>query len=101
LINIKKLNQEFPSALKLFTYYIRKSEPFVSRQVLINDQHYSVWQTDAQLENEVYGLSNTNIQVESFKLRQRQRVEMTFGDFLHRYEKEPLLFADNVPQILQ
>ncbi len=101
LIDIKELNHEFPSVTKLFTYYIPKLEPILSRQVLNNDSHYSVWQTDEQLENEVHGLSNTNIQVQAFISRQRQRIQVTFGDFLHRYGKQPLLFADNVPQVLQ
>jgi len=101
LINIKELNHEYPTVSKLFTYYIPKLEPILSRQVLNNDNHYSIWQTDKQLRSEVYGLSDTNIQVESFKSRQRQRIQMTFGDFLDRYGKEPLLFADNVPDILQ
>jgi len=101
LINIKEINHEFPTVSKLFTYYIPKSEPILSRQVLNNDNHYSIWQTDKHLKNEVYGLSDTNIQVESFKSRQRQRIQLTFGDFLDRYGKEPLLFADTVPEILQ
>jgi len=101
LVNIEELDREYPTVSKLFTYYIPKSEPVLVRQVLIDDNHYSVWQTDKQLEDEVYGLSDTNIQVESFKSRQRQRVPMTFGEFLHRYNKEPLLFADNVPEVLQ
>jgi len=101
IINIKELNHEYPTISKLFTYYIPKLEPILSRQVLNNDNHYSIWQTDKQLQSEVYGLSDTNIQVESFKSRQRQRIPMTFGDFLDRYGKEPLLFADHVPDILQ
>jgi hypothetical protein len=101
LIHIKELNHEYPTVSKLFTYYIPKSEPILSRQVLNNDNHFSIWKTDKQLENEVYGLSNTNIQVESFKSRQRQRIQITFGQFLDRYGKEPLLFADHVPEILQ
>jgi len=101
LVNIEELYREYPTVSKLFTYYISKSEPVLVRQVLVDDNHYSVWQTDKQLEDEVYGLSDTNIQVESFKSRQRQRIQMTFGDFLDRYGKEPLLFADTVPEILQ
>ncbi|CAF3549144.1 unnamed protein product [Rotaria sp. Silwood2] len=97
LINIKELDQEYPTVVKLFTYYLPKSEPILSRQILINDDHYSIWETDKKLENDVYGLSNTNIQVESFKSKQRQRIQMTFGEFLDRYEKEPLLFAQNIP----
>jgi hypothetical protein len=101
LINIKELHREFPTVSKLFTYYIPKSEPILSRQILLNDNHYSIWQTDKQLENGVYGLSETNIQVEAFQSRQRQRIQMTFKDFLERYGKEPLLFANTVPEILQ
>ncbi|CAF1202120.1 unnamed protein product [Rotaria sordida] len=101
LIDIKELDEEFPTVLELFTYYLPKSEPILSRQVLINDNHYFIWETDKKLENDVYGLSNTNIQVESFKSKQRQRIQMTFGEFLKRYGKEPLLFAYNVPTILQ
>ncbi|CAF1099452.1 unnamed protein product [Rotaria sordida] len=101
LIDIKELDEEFPTVLELFTYYLPKSEPILSRQVLINDNHYFIWETDKKLENDVYGLSNTNIQVESFKSKQRQRIQMTFGEFLKRYGKEPLLFAYNVPTVLQ
>jgi hypothetical protein len=101
LINIKELNHEYPTISKFFTYYIPKLEPILSRQVLNNDNHYSIWQTDKQLQSEVYGLSDTNINVESFKSRQRQRIQMTFGDFLNRYGKEPVVFVDNVPDILQ
>ncbi|UJR27910.1 hypothetical protein I4U23_009171 [Adineta vaga] len=101
LIHIKELHEEYPTISKLFTYYIPKSEPSLSRQVLNNDKHFSVWQTDKQLLDQVYGLADTNIQVESFKSRQRQRIPMTFEDFLQQYKKEPLIFADNIPQVLQ
>lgn len=101
IINIKELHQEYPTITKLFTYYIPKSEPVISRQVLNNDNHYSSWQTDKQLETDVYGLTETNIQVESFKAGQRHRIQITFGEFLNRLGKVPLLFADSVPEILQ
>jgi hypothetical protein len=101
LINIEEMHGEFPTVSKLFTSNIPESETVISRQVLNGDKHYEIWQTDDQLENEVYGLSKVNIHVESYKSRQRQRVEMTFGEFLERYKKEPLLFADLVPEILR
>ncbi|CAF1381138.1 unnamed protein product [Adineta steineri] len=99
LINIPELHHEYPSVTKLLTYYIPKSVPTIFRQVLNNDNHYSIWQADEQLESEVYGLSNTNIQVESFK--SRQRVEMTFGKFLQQVRRGHLMFADDVPEVLQ
>ncbi|CAF1640115.1 unnamed protein product [Rotaria magnacalcarata] len=101
LFNISELYNEFPTVVEFFTNYLPKSEPIVSRQVLINDKDYSVWQTDEKLENNVYGLSTLNIEVESFKSKQRKKVQMTFGEFLDRYRKEPLLFVNPVPTILQ
>mgnify|MGYP006897150654 CR=1 FL=1 len=99
LINIEELNYEFPTAFIFLTFYLRNSEPIISRQVLNNDTHYSIWQTDEQLEKNVYGLSNTIIQVESFALR--QRIQMTFKELFHRYRNESLLFANRIPKILQ
>jgi len=101
LIHIKELQREFPTVSKLFTYYIPKLEPILSRQVLNEDPHFSIWQTDKELLNQAYGLSDINIQVDSFKSRQQQRVQMKFEDFLHRFGREPLFFADKVPDILQ
>jgi hypothetical protein len=101
LIDIKELQREFPSVSKLFTYYIPKLEPIISRQVLNEDQYFSLWKTDKELLDQVYGLSDMNIQVESFKSRQQQRVQMKFEDFLHRFGTEPLFFVDKVPDMLQ
>ncbi len=98
LIDIKELQREFPSVSKLFTYYIPKLEPIISRQVLNEDQYFSLWKTDKELLDQVYGLSDMNIQVESFQSRQQQ---MKFKDFLHRFGRESLFFADKVPDILQ
>ncbi|CAF5055707.1 unnamed protein product, partial [Rotaria sp. Silwood1] len=99
LINIEEINGEYPNILKFFTNYITKLEPIVFRQVLINDIYYHIWQTDEQLENEIDGLSKINIIVES--LKQQKRIQMKFGDFLDKYEKDYLFFADNVPEILR
>ncbi|CAF1561880.1 unnamed protein product [Rotaria sp. Silwood1] len=99
LINIEEINGEYPNILKFFTNYISKLEPIVFRQVLINDIYYHIWQTDEQLENEIDGLSKINIIVES--LKQQKRIQMKFGDFLDKYEKDYLFFADNVPEILR
>lgn len=101
LIYIDEIPREFPTVLKLFTYHVAQSEPIVSRQVLNEDGHYSIWQTDEQLLQGVYGLAETNIPVQSFKSRQQEEVQMTFEDFLSRRRREPLLFADQVPTILQ
>ncbi len=99
LINIEEINGEYPNILKFFTYYISKSKPILSRQVLVNDLYYNIWKTDEQLENEVDGLSKTNIHVES--LKQHQRIQMKFGEFLDNYQKEHLFLADNLPEILR
>ncbi|CAF1253802.1 unnamed protein product [Adineta steineri] len=99
LINIEEINGEYPNILKFFTYYLPKSEPILSRQVLINDQYYNIWKTDEQLENEVEGLSKANIYVES--MTQRQRTQMKFAEFFDKYQKEHLFFADNIPEILR
>lgn len=101
LVNIEALSGQYPDVSALFTRHIAKSEPIVSRQVLNNDQHYTKWQTDEQLAEGDYGLSETSIQVNSFKSRQQGRVAMPFTDFLKRFPKEPLMFADKVPQVLQ
>ena len=101
LISIDEIPREFPTVSKLFTYHIAQSEPIISRQVLNEDGHYSIWQTDQQLLQEVYGLSETKIPVQSFKSRQQEEVQMTFEDFLSRRRREPLLFADQIPTILQ
>ena len=101
LIDINELQREYPSVSKLFTYYIPKLEPILSRQVLNEDQYFSLWKTDKELLNQVYGLSDTDIQVESFKSRQQQRMTMKFGDFLQRFGREPLFFADKVPSAIQ
>lgn len=101
LIDVNELDQEFPTVLELFTHYLPTSEPILSRQVLFNDKEYSVWETDETLQASVYGLSNTSIHVETLKSKQRQRIKMTFEEFFDRYEKEPLLYANNVPAILQ
>ena len=99
LINIEELNGEYPNLLKLFTYYIPKSEPILSRQVLVDDIHYDTWKTDEKLESEVEGLAKTNIYVESFE--QQQRIQMKFGEFLDKYQKERLFFVDDIPEILR
>ncbi|UJR21880.1 hypothetical protein I4U23_024953 [Adineta vaga] len=99
LINIDEINGKYPDVLKLFTYYLPKSEPILSRQVLINDNSYEIWKTDDELENEVDGLSKTNIYVDSFS--QSQRTQMKFSEFFDRYQKEQLYLADNVPEILR
>lgn len=99
LINIEEINKEYPDALKFFTSYVSKSEPFISRQVLNNDMYFNVWQSNEKLESEIDGLSKTNIVVESIK--QRKRIQMKFGEFLDLCDKENLFFADNVPEILR
>jgi hypothetical protein len=99
LKSIDEINREYPNVLEFFTNYIPKSEPILSRQVLINDPHYYIWKNDEQLENEVDGLAKINIYVEA--IRQQQRIQMKFGDFLEKYQKDHLFLADNLPEILQ
>jgi hypothetical protein len=101
LTDIEEISGAFPSILNLFTHYIAQSKPVVSRQVLNNQSYFDLWQSNEKLEEEVYALSKSNIQVEAVVSRRRERVQMTFGEFFERYDKEPLLFADNVPTILQ
>lgn len=100
-IDIEEIDRDFPNVSKFFTYYIAQSKPIVSRQVLVEDKHHSIWQTDHDLFQEVYGLAETNIQVQSFKSRQPKQVQMTFEDFLSRFGREPLLYADQIPGVLQ
>ena len=99
LIDIEEINGEYPSIFRLLPHYISQTQPIVSRQVLINDIHYNIWKTDEQLENEVDGLSKISIHVQS--LTQRQHMQMKFGDFLDKYQKDQLFYADNVPEILR
>ena len=99
LIDIEEIREAYPEVLKFFTYYIPKSEPVLSRQVLSNDIHFNIWKTDEQLEAEVDGLSKTNIPVAS--MAQPQRVQMKFGEFLDKYQDEQLYLADNVPEVLR
>jgi hypothetical protein len=99
LINIEEIHKEYPNLLKFFTYYISKSEPLLSRQVLINDLYYNIWKTDDELANEIDGLSKINIHVQS--LLQHQHIQMKFGDFIDKYQKEHLFFGDNLPEILR
>jgi len=99
LINIEEINEKYPNILEFFTYYISKSEPILSRQVLINDLYYNIWKTDEQLENEVDGLSKINIYVQS--LKQQQQIQMKFGDFIDKYKKGHLFIADNLPEIFR
>jgi hypothetical protein len=99
LLSIKELSGTYPSISKLFTYHIAKSEPIVCRQVVNNDIHYSLWQSDEELENNVVGLSTSNVLVQSY--RERERIQMSFGDFLHRYQREQLFLADNLPDSLR
>ncbi|CAF0826043.1 unnamed protein product [Adineta ricciae] len=101
LVLIKELQREFPTVSQLFTYHVAKSEPSLSRQVLNDNKNFSLWQTDEQLLENIYGLADTKIQVEAFIARQRHRIPMTFDAFLQRYKKEPLMFADNIPEVLQ
>lgn len=100
-IHIEEINRDFPTVSTFFTHHIVQSEPIVSRQVLIEDRHYSIWQTNEELLQEVYGLAETNIDIQSFKSRRPQQVQMSFKDFLSRFEREPLLFADQIPGVLQ
>lgn len=99
LKTIEEINGQYPDILKFFTYYIPQSVPIISRQVLINDLYYSIWKTDEELEKEVEGLSKININVES--LTQNQRIQMKFGDFIDKYQKEHLFFADNLPDVFR
>ena len=101
LIDIEEIHGAYPTVSKLFTDYVPKSKPVVSRQVLNESIDGSLWQSDEHMRNEVYGLSTTTIHVEGFKSRQRERLQMTFGEFIDRYQKEHLIFADSVPEILR
>ena len=101
LIDVEEINGVYPTLSKLFTDYIPKSKPVVSRHVLNQSIDDSLWQSDEHLQSEVYGLSKAPIHIEGFKGRQRERIPMTFGEFLDRYTKEHLMFADSVPEILR
>ena len=99
LVNIEEIRGSYVDVLKLFTYYLPRSEPIVSRRVLINEESFNMWKTDEKLENELRGLAKVNIYVDS--LNNSQRLQMKFGEFLDRYQNEALYFADNVPDIFR
>lgn len=97
--NVEEIDGKFPDPLEFFAKYIPKSKPILARQVLLNDLHYNIWKTDEQLENEVNGLAKITVYVEA--IEQQQRIQMKFGDFLDKYQKNHLFLADNLPEILQ
>ncbi|CAF0818457.1 unnamed protein product [Adineta ricciae] len=99
LVNIEEIRGNYVDILKLFTYYLPRSEPIVCRRVLVNEESFDMWKTDEKLENEIRGLAKVNIYVDS--LSNSQRIQMKFGEFLDRYQNEPLYFADNVPDIFR
>ena len=96
---IEEFTGEYPSASKLFLHFLPNSLPFLSRQVLINELHYHLWQSNEQLTNDVSGLSQSTVVVES--LKSQERIQMKFTDFLDRYERDSLFLADNVPEPLR
>lgn len=99
LKNVEEIDGKYPDTLEFFSKSISKSEPILSRQVLINDQHFNIWKTDEQLEREVNGLAKISVVVES--IHQQQRIQMKFGDFLDKYQNDHLFLADNLPEILR
>ena len=99
LKNVEEIDGKYPDTLEFFSKYISKSEPILSRQVLINEQHFNIWKNDEQLEREVNGLGKINVVVES--IHQQQRIQMKFGDFLDKYQNDHLFLADNLPEILR
>ena len=96
---IEEFTGDYPSASKLFLHFIPTSLPFLSRQVLINELDYHLWQSNEQLTNDVVGLSQSTVVIESPK--EQERISMKFTDFLDRYETESLFLADNVPEPLR
>ena len=99
LIPIRELEREYPSVVKFFSDHLGKSEPFLSRQVLVQDLHYDLWKSDQQLESEVPGLSQSNVFVQSY--REPDRSQMTLGDFLRQYKRQPIYLADDLPGVLR
>lgn len=101
LISIKELEQEFPDESKFFNNYIPQAEPALFRQVLNKDRSFSIWQTDEQLKSEVHGLADMDIELDIFQGQRPAKLQITFGEFLQRIQKEPLFYANDVPTILQ
>lgn len=95
---VLELSESYPDVSQLYTHHIPKSEPVLSRQVLNKDLHYSIWESDKELRN-IQGLETTEILVHSYK--EADRIPMSFTEFLARYKRENLFFADNLPSILR
>lgn len=99
LSDVEEIQDAYPEIFKFFTFYLPKAEPVLSRQVLNHDSHFHIWKTDEQLEMEVAGLSKTSVSVQT--MHQPQPLQMNFGEFLDRYQKERLYLADTVPDVLR
>lgn len=99
LLPIAELSGNYPNVSSFFNDHLSKSNPVLSRQVLINDLHYDVWQLDQQLLGKVDGLASTEVLVQSY--REIDRIPMSFADFLARYKRENLFFGDSLPGVLR
>lgn len=99
--NVEEINGEFPNLSQLLDDFLLKSKPFVSRQVWSRREHLDLWRTDEQLENEVYGLSKSQVRTEFHRGDRLEHVQMPFGEFLERYRSESLVLADSIPEPLR
>ena len=101
IVDVEEINGEFPNLSQLLNDFLLKSKPFVSRQVWNRPEHLDLWQTDEQLESEVYGLSKHQVRTEFHRGDRLERVQIPFGEFIERYRSEPLVLADSVPEPLR
>ena len=101
IVNVEEINGEFPNLSQLLNDFILKSKPVISRQVWNPKSHLELWQSDQNLENEVYGLSNHKIRVEFYRGDRLEHVQIPFGEFVERYKSESLILADSIPEPLR
>lgn len=99
---IDEFLNDFPDPIAFFDDYVFKSRPVLLRQVLINDPHLSIWNTDEQLK-ELFLNDNEMVHVETRKKESRKQdiLNMTMTEFLQRYQSEELYLVEEVPLILR
>jgi len=99
---IHELTNNFPNPIIFFDNYVSKSRPVLLRQILANDPHLSLWNTDEKLK-EIFFNNNDIVHVETRKKENRKQdiLSMTMTEFLKRYQNEELYLVEEVPNLLR
>jgi lysine-specific demethylase 8 len=99
---IDELTDGFPDPILFFNDYVSKSRPALFRQVLINDPHLSIWDTDEKL-NRLFLNNNEIVHIETRKKESRKQdiLSLTMTEFLQRYQNEELYLVEEVPPLLR